>query len=137
MASAALSKTQIFSKNPTRKPFQNRSRTRITFETLFFRIYVNLVQKWEPRLGPDFQENRSGKGKDLRTRTGKGKGREGKGKEWFGTFCVGGGGVYPSLRGKPPRGLWTHPFLVGGWPVFAIHLFFGRSFLGSIFGGAG
>ena len=77
MASAALSKTQVFNKNHTRKPFQNRSRTRITFETLFFMIYVKFIQKWEPRLGPDVEEKRSGKGKDLRTRTGKGKGREG------------------------------------------------------------
>ena len=52
-------------------------RTRITFETLFFMIYVKFIQKWEPRLGPDVEEKRSGKGKDLKTRIGKGKGREG------------------------------------------------------------
>ena len=65
----------------TRKPFQNRSQSRITFETLFFRIYVNFGPEMGAQTGTGFpgKSVRKGEGFEDQDWEGKGKGREVKG----------------------------------------------------------
>ena len=73
---------------------------------------------WEPSWGQVGRENRAktsqdrprqGKTREAKGREGKGRGREGIGRErcgkvWMGSFVARGGGVHPTLGGRPPRG---------------------------------
>ena len=78
MASAAFPKASIFHEHPIQNPSRNRTQNGIAFKTIFFHISDDLSKKWEPKLEPDFQKNRSRKRMDLRTRFRKGE--EGLGK---------------------------------------------------------
>ena len=81
MASAAFPKTWIFHRNTIRDPLKKESQNRIAFNTRFFDCSDDFIGKWGPKMGPDFNKNRSKKGMNFGTRFGKGLERVGKGLE--------------------------------------------------------
>ena len=96
---------EVASKKPSKNDKKMKSRWEGILASIFGRFWWVLEAKLGRKTKPRQAKTREDKGREGKEREGKGKGRERQGLEGKSVAAVilrPGGGVHPTLRGRPP-----------------------------------